>query len=80
VNQNKDYYDRLSKQGKAIGGQFEPYQGTTDLHSLFFPDVDFDEQVLNQVIAEHIFREGNKESGEVFLRETGTSMTEEQKC
>ena len=50
-----------------------------DLESLFFPDVKFDLDVVNQVVAEHIFRLNLKEVGEAFLQESNTTMSEQEK-
>ena len=66
VNQNKAYYDHLSKYGKSLNKEFI---SKPEYEEPIYKDRTFDPQTLNLVVAEHMFRSGNYTSGEVFCEE-----------
>ncbi|KAK3246241.1 hypothetical protein CYMTET_44216, partial [Cymbomonas tetramitiformis] len=61
--QQKELQGALSKFGKAVEKHFIP-----DI-SKAMRDKELDREVLDQVVAQHIYREGNFELGDTFVRE-----------
>ncbi len=55
VNQNKTYYEHLSKYGKTLGKEFI---SKPEYEEPLFPDFKVDNALLNKTIAEHMYRSG----------------------
>lgn len=64
INQNKVYYDHLSKYGKQIGNKFENKQ---EYEQPLFKEYELNKPALNQAIAEHMYRSGFYEAGDKFI-------------
>ena len=71
VNQNKVYYENISKYGKTIGKELE---SKPEYEEPLFKDWKLDKSVLNRVIAEHMYRSGNYNAAEAFTAEANFSM------
>lgn len=63
VNANKQYYEHLSKYGKAINKELV---SKPEYEEPLFKDYVLDRPALNKAIAEHMYRSGFYSSGEVF--------------
>ena len=50
-----------------------------DLESLFFKDITFDKELLNQVVVEHLLRLNLSETADCFLNESGVQISKEEK-
>lgn len=72
VNANKQYYEHLSKYGKSIGKELV---SKPEYEEPLFKDFVLDKHVLNQTIAEHMFRSGYYQSGEKFTQEVANSTS-----
>jgi hypothetical protein len=66
VDANKKYYEHYSKFGKTIAKEVA---SKPEYEQPFFPDYVVDKTALNETIAEHMFRSGYYQSGELFTEE-----------
>ena len=63
IADRKDFYKQLSHFGKAIDKQLRPQHG-----NLYACQPNFDPCLLNEVVARHLFRSGDFEVAEMFLK------------
>jgi hypothetical protein len=70
--QQKEFYGSVSRLGKSIDKHFSP-------SSFGNRETNLDENLLNQVIANHFYREGQPELGEKFCKEANVSVSKELK-
>jgi hypothetical protein len=73
VNHNKTYYEHISKYGKSIGKELI---SKPEYEDAFFPDFALNNDILNQTIAEHMYRSGNFTAGEAFSLEANLSLSD----
>eukprot|EP00347_Sterkiella_histriomuscorum_P014886 403359145 len=66
INQNKVYYEHLSKYGKQIAKELT---SKPEYEQPLFKEFQLNKPVLNQTIAEHMYRSGCYQAGEVFTQE-----------
>jgi E3 ubiquitin-protein transferase RMND5 len=76
VNTNKTYYDHLSKYGKSIGKELI---SKPEYEEPLFKDFVIDKTILNQIIAEHMYRSGSYQAGETFSKEAKIEMLDDFK-
>mmetsp|Transcript_35668 Transcript_35668/g.77606 ORF Transcript_35668/g.77606 Transcript_35668/m.77606 type:complete len:388 (-) Transcript_35668:80-1243(-) len=68
----KDFYGSVSRLGKSVDKHF----GTSSFASR---ETNLDAKLLDEVIANHLFREGQPDLGRTFCEEAGVSVSEELK-
>jgi len=73
-NEHKEYFAVLTKYGKAIDKNFQ-----ADIHLATHEGFKFDSKLLNQIIAQHFFREGRFDVGERFVKEGQVELTPNMK-
>ncbi|EFC43047.1 predicted protein [Naegleria gruberi] len=71
---HKEFHSQLSKFGKTINEKFPP-----DQEKIIQDKVKLSEDIINQIIAEHFFREGNTDVGELFEKEAGVTVSNDFK-
>ena len=76
IGHNKTYYEHLSKYGKLVAKEFI---SKPEYEEPLFKNIQFDKDLLNTAIAEHMYRSGNFDSGEVFSQESKINMTDKFK-
>lgn len=67
VNHNKNYYEHLSKYGKSVAKELVT---KPEYEEPLFKDFVLDKPTLNKTIAEHMYRSGNYQAGEIFSKES----------
>jgi len=72
---HKDYHSSLTKFGKSIDKCMKSNQEDALLRDPW----QLNQDLLNQIIAEHLFREGCFEVADIFQKETNVQLTEEYK-
>jgi len=71
VNTNKAYYEHISKYGKSVS---KDLVSKPEYEEPLFSEFILDKPVLNQTIAEHMYRSGFFTSGETFSAESSLTL------
>ncbi len=69
---SQDFYGSVSRLGKSVDKHF----GTSSFASR---ETDLDAKLLDEVVANHFFREGQPDLGRTFCEEAGVSVSKELK-
>lgn len=72
IKENKTIYDSISKIGRSI----KAFGGTNENIDIEFVEfnVKLDKHEVNQIISEHLFRNGRFEAGESFCKDSGVKL------
>jgi len=74
--EHREYYATISKFGKTIDKNFH-----ADIHLVMIQNgIHFDTKILNQIIAQHFFREARFEIGDIFVKETNIDYSASMKA
>ena len=71
VAKNKTYFEHMADFGEQIADKIEVKY--PDFDQKFVKDVELDKKVVNQIVMQHLFKEGLKETASTFLAESNDS-------
>ncbi|PRP75175.1 hypothetical protein PROFUN_15932 [Planoprotostelium fungivorum] len=73
VNEHKEYYSTISKFGKSVEKLFP-----SDITAAMDPNIKFPRDLLNNLLSEHLLREGKFELANLFSTESGIEVDRDQ--